>query len=204
MHVFTAQRRLILLGLVLMLGTLAFPVFAEEFPPLPESFQPKSAIPSSAPDREWTDLGDQNAALSVGRSNRPVMPDAYRLLSLDYQGMSARLQDAPHEKSIQVQDSDFVITLPMPDGTHQRFRVVESPIVGAELQSQVPNFRSFLAQGMDDPQAVLRLDTSLLGFHAYGRTSAGVLWIEPYFTDKTSHYMSAWKHSFSKHISCRL
>lgn len=197
MRIFTAFRCQLLTGLVLM-GAFAFPVFGQNLPPLPDEAKTRPSFTSATPDLEWTDLGDQNAALSVGRSNRQTMPDTYRLLELDFPGLASRLQDVPHEKSTKVQDSDFVITLPMPDGTHQRFRVVESPILGEDLQSQVSGYRSYLAQGMDDPGAVLRLDTGMLGFHAYGRTSAGVLWIEPYYTDKTSHYMSTWKHSFAQ------
>lgn len=184
---------ILLAGLLLTAGTAVAADASSSPPPLRHHDAP--AVTSSAADPVWTDLGDELTA-SLRPGSRETMPLKYRALRLDFGAMKARLAGAPHEKDVAVSDG-LVIALPLPDGTHQRFAVVESPILGEELQAEMPDFRTYLAQGIDDPTAVLRLDTSGAGFHAYGRTIRGTLWIDPYEPGDTEHYLSAWRHDFA-------
>ncbi|MCA9754465.1 MAG: T9SS type A sorting domain-containing protein [Candidatus Eisenbacteria bacterium] len=149
-----------------------------------------------ASDPMWRDVGNESAASQLGESSRAAMPNRYRLAELDLEAMELRLAEAPLEGTVPVREG-LEITLPMPDGTHQRFRVVESPFIGPQVQSIIPEYRSYLAQGVDDPTAALRLDTSRVGFHAYGRTSRGTLWIDPYDRNQVDLYISAYQHDFS-------
>ncbi|HPF36792.1 MAG TPA: M12 family metallo-peptidase [Candidatus Krumholzibacteria bacterium] len=183
----------LLLGGLLLAAAAALGADASSAPPSPFRDQ-APGVTTAAPDPLWTDLGDElTAGLAPGA--RETMPRKYRALRLDYQGLADRLAMAPHEKDVAAADG-LEITLPMPDGTFQRFLVVESPMLAGEAAAQMPDFRTYAAQGLDDPTATLRLDTSPLGFHAYGRTALGVLWIDPYQRGETSLYLSAWRHDF--------
>lgn len=87
-----------LLGLTLMLGVFVLPALAADTPPLPPMDQ-TPILASSSPDPEWTDLGDEKAASQVGGTSRASIPESYRLLSLDFDGLKARLASAPMKKT---------------------------------------------------------------------------------------------------------
>jgi Metallo-peptidase family M12B Reprolysin-like/FlgD Ig-like domain len=186
----------LLAALVLMAGAA---VWAADTPPLPPGFQndpdPTVRVRSSAPDPMWTDLGSSSSANITASSDRVNKPRSYRVLHLDYAAMTAKLATAPQEKVAGVKQG-VVITLPMPDGTFQRFHAVQSHFLGEQVQALIPDFRSYIAKGLDDRSAVLHLDTGQLGFRAYGRTASGTLWIDPWQLGETENYISAWKHDF--------
>lgn len=80
-------------------------------------------------------------------------PLRYRSLSLDFEGLRTRLAQAPLEADVRVDQSEFVLALPMPDGQFADFRVVEAPIIESRLASKFPMLKTYLGQGIDDPTA---------------------------------------------------
>jgi Metallo-peptidase family M12B Reprolysin-like/FlgD Ig-like domain len=171
---------------------------ASDAPPIPPSFLPEQAsspINRVIPDPMWADLGDESAAKNVFPGDREDLPRKFRLLRLDLPTLTDVFDKAPLEEYTNVRDG-MEITLPMPDGSFQRFLIVESPMIGPDVQAIIPDFRSYMAKGIDDPTAVLRLDTSGSGFHAFGRTAGGFLWIAPHSQGDTEHVISAWKNDF--------
>ena len=98
----------------------------------------------------------------------------------------------------------LVLWLPKPDGTFERFKVVEAPIMNAELQAQHPNIKTFLGQGMDDPYATLRCDWTDFGFRAQVLTPFGSWYIDPYTFGDTSHYASYFRRDYvsDAHFQC--
>jgi hypothetical protein len=91
---------------------------------------------------------------------------AYRVWRLNAISLRQQLAAAPKEGSVTVRESEALIMLPMPDGTLQRFAVVESSILSPELQRARPNIRTYLGQGLDDRAATVRLGLTSRGFHA--------------------------------------
>ena len=63
-------------------------------------------------------------------------------------------------------ENPAIIYLPMPDGTMARFRFEESPVMEAGLAAKYPDFKTYRAQGIDDPAASARFDWLPTGFHA--------------------------------------
>jgi hypothetical protein len=96
--------------------------------------------------------------------------------SADHAALRIALSLAPHESS---GDLSHQIELPMPDGSLQRFAIIESPIMEPALAAQYPEVKSFKLYGIDDPTASGRADISSRGFHAMLRTSGGRLFVDP-------------------------
>ncbi len=115
-------------------------------------------------------------------------PLRYRALSLDFAAMRTRLAQAPLEANVRVEESEFVLTLPMPDGEFAAFRVVESPIMASELASKFPMLKTYLGQGVDDATATLRFDLTSFGFRAQIIGWRETVYIEPFQRSDTEHY----------------
>ncbi|MFZ2420357.1 MAG: hypothetical protein WA029_04365, partial [Anaerolineae bacterium] len=111
----------------------------------------------------WVDANE--ADLPAG-GERLIVPQRYRTLTLDSDGLLTLLQSAPAEGSEAAGQGSVILTLPLPDGAWARFRLVESPIMAPELAARFPEIRTYAGQGVDDPTAVTRLDWTPLGFHA--------------------------------------
>lgn len=92
----------------------------------------------------------------------------FRTFEVDTRALHQQLLRAPGELSVGNPEGT-VITLPGYDGRLQRFRVWHNSVLGPQVQAQIPNFRALSGQGIDDPHAVVRLES------APGRLSAMVL-----------------------------
>lgn len=77
---------------------------------------------------------------------------AYRTVRLDTAALEHTLAAAPMEFA-RPRDQNPIVSLPMPDGTMQRFRFEESPIMEPGLAAKYPAFKTYRAQGLDDPTA---------------------------------------------------
>lgn len=105
---------------------------------------------------------------------------AYRSFRLDESRMRRLLWQAPREDTVPARHSHVVITLPMADGSFERFAVVESPLLSPTLAAQYPEIKTFVAQGIDNPVAVARLDFTPNGFHAMVLAPDRTTFIDPY------------------------
>jgi hypothetical protein len=105
-----------------------------------------------------------------------------RLVSINLPAVHAVLALAPREYSRDASQRTVILPLPLPDGTEERFRVLESPIVEPQLAAKYPAIRTYTIQGLDSPAAMGRLDSSPAGFHALILTDD-----EPIFIDPAQH-----------------
>ncbi len=143
----------------------------------------------------WLDTSEPSLAAG---DERQIVPDKYRTLSLNKDTLHTLLQQAPLEDQVSPQNSESVITLPMPDGKFSRFRFVESPIMENALQVQYPNIRTYGGQGIDDPAATVRFDITPKGFHAMILSQDGSVFIDPYSKIDSDNYISYFKRDFQK------
>ncbi|MEP6683538.1 MAG: reprolysin-like metallopeptidase [Parafilimonas sp.] len=93
-------------------------------------------------------------------------PAVYKLFSLNENNFSALLKQSPHENFTAAEQSKFIVSVPVADGTVEQFRITESPVMEPKLQAKFPEIRTYLGQGITDPSSVIRFDFSPQGFHA--------------------------------------
>ncbi len=103
---------------------------------------------------------------------------------LDLQSMTTTLLSAPMERS---GEKPLVMSLPMPDGSFQRFAVEESPVMEQELAAKYPGIHTWSGQGLDDKTATVRMDITQWGFHSMVISAEGRFFIDPfdYYTTDT-------------------
>jgi hypothetical protein len=136
----------------------------------------------------WRQIDD--AALQHRGLERQIVPDSYSTFKVDRAALQAILNSAPMEFS---GSSKPVLALPMPDGSYQRFKIEESPVMEQGLADKFPEIKTYRAQGIDDPTASCRFDLLLSGFHAMIISSTGTSYIDPYAKGDTSNYVVHWK-----------
>ena len=150
--------------------------------------------PENSSELFWKDIREE--AISIG-SNRLVVPDSYRTLQLNYFGLKNLLTKVPLEENLRVQNSSFIIQLPLPNGEFEQFKIVESPIMAKKLADQYPGIKTYLGQGTNDRTATVRFGYDQNGFHVMILSAHGSVFIDPYIKGNTEYYVSYYRRDFS-------
>ncbi|MEK7856963.1 MAG: hypothetical protein AAB288_12795 [Acidobacteriota bacterium] len=143
----------------------------------------------SSGDGVWREVSDTSSAFRS--AERVIVPDNYRTFRLNQPLLRTMLESAPAEFKDQYGMSNTIITLPMPDGVFERFRIEHSLIVEPGLAEKYPELAAtYRGQGIDDPTATVRLDLMPSGFHSMILSSRGTVMVDPYAKGDTSNYIS--------------
>jgi hypothetical protein len=129
---------------------------------------------------------------------RQIIPLKYVTFSLDAAQLKSLLWNAPHESRQNIGQSNCVITMPTPDGSLSRFRVVESPVMSSELAAAFPQIKTFSIKGIDDPYANGKIDLNEFGFHGMVFSVNGDYFVDPYNNLSVNHYLSYYTADFVK------
>ena len=133
------------------------------------------AMTGAAADRAlWADI--DKAAIPM-RGQRVIQPVKYRTVRLDRSRLAATLAAVPTESS---RAAGLVMSLPMPDGSSERFSIVEAPVMEPALAAKFPSIRTYRGVGVDNPALNARLDYTPAGFHAMIRGGGDSVFIDPY------------------------
>ncbi len=143
------------------------------------------AAPPATAENIWSPVSE---ATITTTGDRLIVPAAYVTVAADVDRLRDALDRAPLE-SPDAWSAAAELSLPMPDGTLARFHVVESPIMAPELAAEFPEMRTYVAQGIDDRTATVRLDMTPHGFHAMILRAAGTVFIDPYQRGDVVHYV---------------
>jgi Metallo-peptidase family M12/Calx-beta domain/Domain of unknown function (DUF4214) len=138
---------------------------------------PITLLPSSgqkSAEGVWQ-FGEEGGPQAPNGQQTPLR--AFRRLQLNRAELAKVLQQAPLE--VLANQQRPTLSLPMPDGTFQRFAIVESPIMAPELAARYPEIKTYAAHGIDDPTATSRFDWTYLGFHGIVLSAKGTVLIEP-------------------------
>jgi hypothetical protein len=139
----------------------------------------------SSRDGIWSNIKESDLAIDARRT---AGPRAYRTLSLDRAKLETILGSAPREFA-QDESAAAELTLPFPDGTSRRFRIVSSPIMEPSLAAKFPEIQTYSGQAIDEPGATTRFDWTPQGFHALVLSTQGTVLIEPYNSSTTDTYI---------------
>ena len=136
----------------------------------------------------WQEISDAQAAGRLpaalkSTAKREIVPQAYRTLTLNKTSMAQLLASAPAESPDRSPDDGVDVILPLPQGGYGRFSVLESSIMEPALAAQFPEIKTYLVQGLDDPTATGRIDTSPRGFRAMVIGAEGTFYIDPYWSN---------------------
>lgn len=132
----------------------------------------------------------QETATEKHSGHRAIVPNAYTAFDLDVNAMQEALSIAPMRHTNAARNSAIRISIPMPDGSMQAFRVVEAPVLHPDLAARYPGIRSYAGYSDQDATAYLRFDITPKGLHAMilsGQHSR--VFIDPYYSDSDDRYV---------------
>lgn len=141
----------------------------------------------------WQDIEETTIQ---GKSDRSIVPESYRTLSLNVTALKEYLSQAPTEFTEEALNRDVVLELPLPDGTHQTFRVEYSPVMAPELAAKVPEIRTYIGTSIDGRSSLCRFSLTQKGFHAIILRPEGTVYIDPYSRSNKEFCISYFKRDY--------
>ncbi|MBI4752062.1 MAG: hypothetical protein HY774_26540, partial [Acidobacteria bacterium] len=154
-------------------------------------------IPTTEAMDLWQDVDVATLRAVQQQEVNWINPLEYRSVALNELSLAGILNQAPMEFSAESMSSRVVMTFPMPDGTNQRFAIVESPIMGPELAAEWSHIKTYAGQGIDDPTATIRFDVSPVGLRGMILSAEDTVYIDPAKRGGTNLYMT---YSKSKYV----
>jgi hypothetical protein len=166
---------------------------------------PRTSLPSAPAGPAtplWRDVDP--SLLAHLALKREIVPQRYRTVAVDSGALLTLLSAAPLENGVPLSQSSAVLTLPMPDGSSQRFRIENSPIMAPALAAKHSGIKTYRGQGVDDPTATARFGWTTAGFHAIVLSGTGTTYIDRYAKGDLLHYISYYKRDYKsdKRFSC--
>ena len=152
-------------------------------------FSVSSAV---AQNNFWKDVLESK--ISAAARQRKIIPQHYRTVTLNTGKLTSFFKTIPAEFTEAAKKNKAIITLPMPDGSFTRFRLVQTSMMEPGLASQFPGIKTYGGQGIDDPYATIKIDWSERGFHAMILSPAGgSVYIDPFAQNTVINYISYYK-----------
>ena len=139
---------------------------------------------------------DASRVPALGR--RQLTPEKFVTFRLDASVLSEYMSEMPLEFTNEARLKNVVVEIPMPDGTLQRFRIEDSPVLADHLTADFPTWKTFQGYGVDDPTATARFDWTKAGFHGYILTDKGTVYIDPVQENDKENYLVYYKHEYGK------
>ncbi len=146
------------------------------------------ALRAEAQNTIWTKTDPAEVAdlLKIRR----IQPKQFSIYKLDVQALRDLLSRAIPESKANGRNFPTVISIPMPDGSFQRFKFVESSNMEEELQRKFPEIRAYLGLGIDDPYATIGFEFNPgFGFTAQ-ILSKNRIFVDPLVLGNTLYYQS--------------
>jgi len=148
------------------------------------------SINVGAANQDW-----QKADRSTLKSEHPnyIKPLKALTYKLDLEALKAEFALAPQEKKGKIRDYGRVITLPLPDGSFQKFAFASYDMMESGLTAKWDFVKTYTGQGLDDPTASVKVDFTLFGFHYQVLSTKGSYYADPVFHGNTEYYQVYYK-----------
>jgi hypothetical protein len=144
----------------------------------------------------------QNIRAEQSGAEKPViLPLKYRTCMPENIGVLKDLLLSVASEKTAVSKTPEIITLPLPDGSTQRFYITESSVLSPALRNAFPEIRSYSLRGLDDPYASGKLDWNVFGLHAAVNSARGSFYIDPFSNFSNEKYISYYTRDFNKNVS---
>lgn len=134
-------------------------------------------------DRLWSENSRKTSEIFENKSNI----NNPKLYSLDIHGLKNALAKAPKKLAVG-EKSELIISFPNSEGRMESFKVRENSNFAPELAAKYPDIKSYVGEGLDDPNSTVYFSVSPLGLSSmeiYGDKSA--VFIEPYSKDLSTY-----------------
>ncbi|MEI6407746.1 MAG: zinc-dependent metalloprotease family protein [Bacteroidota bacterium] len=142
----------------------------------------------------WTTTPESNIP---AYGERRIKPQHYLTVKLNLDELAPVLSAAPERFSSNAAEADTYLSVPMPDGSTQNFRLLESPVMAPELQSRYPEIRCYTGYGVDNPAASLKCDLTPWGFHGMVTIPGqSPVYIDPYQHGNRDYYVVYYKKDY--------
>ena len=123
----------------------------------------------------------QQRLQGIEKVERTSMVYTSTIFSLNLEQMKQKLQLAPSRNSGTA--SNVVIQFPDADGKLKEFRIYEASVMHPVLAAKYNELQTYVGQGVTNPNEIIRISTTVFGFHAMTFTDKGVQYIDPYTRD---------------------
>lgn len=147
-------------------------------------FQAEAATTKASSDGVWTlqsGLRIERQSTKLASSEPGSQPRRFQAAQLHPAVLEMTLAAAPMERD--EPDGGIEIELPTPDGEFERFAIVESPVVHADLERWLEDrgwpVRTYRGRSLDHAGSAVRLDWGRGGFHAFVTRADGSYFIDP-------------------------
>ncbi|MFD0963445.1 reprolysin-like metallopeptidase [Pseudofulvibacter geojedonensis] len=137
-------------------------------------------------NRYWTKASKEKLS-SAKKVHRASQPRTFEVFQLDIEKFKQAIQNAPVRGEFAGR-SNVIASFPTPEGTFERFRIAEAPIMEQGLAEKFPMIKSYAAQGIDDPTATMRFTITQFGLHTMTLSgNRNSMYIDPYTDDRLTY-----------------
>ncbi|MES2865109.1 MAG: zinc-dependent metalloprotease family protein [Bacteroidota bacterium] len=139
-------------------------------------------VSNSQTEKAWIEKHTSDVSSINKIAQRPEFPDEFKLYQLDLASLKTKLFQA--EDRFKKNAKSVIITIPNSEGELENYKVFEASNFDAELQSQFPEIKAFVGNGIENPKNVLRLSISPNGIQTMTIKPNGMSeFMEPYSSD---------------------
>lgn len=141
-----------------------------------------STVAMGQTDRQWTLV----STLKTNQKNEFPINSNYRTYKIS-EAYNTELRKSISNTS---NDQELIISLPLPDGTIESFRVSQNQIISGSLQLEYPSIKSFTGRGLKNKNHKVFLDFSHRGLNAMIYRGSSIIYIDRDYNNRPLSYLS--------------
>lgn len=109
-----------------------------------------------------------------------IVPNKFETYIIDNDNIRNILWSAPHERNININESETYLIVPLGRGISDRFKIIQYSMMEDGLANRFPDFKTFKGLSTTDPSRHIRIDHTLYGFRAVISDKNNTIYIDHY------------------------